>query len=83
MADVDYTKVPLLPPPAGVTPNFVDPPNFLAATIALSTVFLTLSTLSFLGRIYAKVRVTHALGYDDGRLPMAAQFRVGMMLSRV
>ena len=34
-----------LPPPPGVTPNFVDPPSVQAGTVAVIVVSLTVSTL--------------------------------------
>ena len=57
--------IPAIPPPPGVTPNFVDPPNALGNTVALHTVCLFLVTL-FLGlRLYTRHFITHSLKIDD------------------
>ncbi|CAJ2504213.1 Uu.00g116070.m01.CDS01 [Anthostomella pinea] len=56
----------VVPPPAGVTPNFVDPPNQMTENIAIHTVFLTLSTLAVAMRIYTRVHISRVnLGADD------------------
>ncbi|KAI2465600.1 hypothetical protein F4781DRAFT_408617 [Annulohypoxylon bovei var. microspora] len=56
----------VVPPPPGVTVNFVNPENQMAGNIAIHTVFLTLSTLSVIMRIYTRLRVSRVtLGVDD------------------
>ncbi|KAI0133382.1 hypothetical protein F4776DRAFT_133516 [Hypoxylon sp. NC0597] len=56
----------VVPPPEGVTPNFVDPPNQLPGNIAVHTIFLTLSTLCVIMRIYTRLHVSRVkLGVDD------------------
>ena len=56
-----------LPPPAGVTPNFVDPPSQDAVIIAVHTVFLTLSTLFVSMRVLLRAYVLRSFGWDDGK----------------
>jgi hypothetical protein len=54
-----------IPPPPGVTPNFVNPPNSFGNMVALHTVCLFLITL-FLGlRLYTRQFITHSLKVDD------------------
>ena len=53
------------PPPPGVTPNFVNPPNHTTLAIAVMTVGLTASTLVLLMRIYTKVYLIRSLALED------------------
>ncbi|KAK0701922.1 hypothetical protein B0T26DRAFT_735252 [Lasiosphaeria miniovina] len=56
----------ILPPPPGVTPNFINPPSQLQSNIALHTVCLTLVTAAVWMRMYTRLFVTNAkLGIDD------------------
>ncbi|KAF2234992.1 hypothetical protein EV356DRAFT_532274 [Viridothelium virens] len=55
-----------LPPPPGVTPNFVNPPNHDANTIALHTVCLTLITFFVGMRVGVRAFVLRQVGWDDG-----------------
>ncbi|KAI0013030.1 hypothetical protein F4779DRAFT_565232 [Xylariaceae sp. FL0662B] len=56
----------VVPPPPGVTPNFVDPPDQLEKNITIHTIFLTLSTVSVVMRIYTRLCVSRVkLGVDD------------------
>lgn len=59
---------PAMSPPAGVIPNFHDPPNFdvlVTLTIALCVTF---GTLAVLLRMYTKVYILRALAWEDCRL---------------
>lgn len=62
---LDYSKIPISPPPPGIVPNFDDPVSFSTATIILAIVFLTISCVFFGGRIYSKIYIAHGPGYDD------------------
>lgn len=56
-------------PPAGVLPNFQDPPNldvFVTLTIALCVAF---GTLAVILRMYTKVFILRALAWEDCRCP--------------
>ncbi|KAI1173321.1 hypothetical protein F4777DRAFT_457325 [Nemania sp. FL0916] len=56
----------VIPPPQGVVPNFVDPPNQMSRNIAIHAVFLTLSTLFVTMRIYTRLWISKiGLGPDD------------------
>ncbi|KAI0876578.1 hypothetical protein GGS24DRAFT_513468 [Hypoxylon argillaceum] len=55
-----------LPPPPGVTPDFVDPPTQRDGNIALHTVLLSLVTILVVLRLYTRVWVTKVpLGIED------------------
>ncbi|KAI1211921.1 uncharacterized protein F4807DRAFT_458126 [Annulohypoxylon truncatum] len=65
MNQSDYTQIPAVPPPAGQTSNFVDPPSQEATMIAVSTVMMAL-TLAFVSlRLYTSFRVTRKPGLED------------------
>ncbi|KAI8628367.1 hypothetical protein F5Y19DRAFT_486046 [Xylariaceae sp. FL1651] len=56
----------LIPPPPGVTPNFVNPPDQLTTNIAVHTVFLTFSTFAVVVRLYTRIIISRMkLGTDD------------------
>ncbi|KAI0180757.1 hypothetical protein GGR52DRAFT_4258 [Hypoxylon sp. FL1284] len=56
----------VVPPPEGVTPNLVNPPNQLGKNIAIHTVFLALSTFAVAMRVYTRLYVSRVkLGVDD------------------
>ncbi len=55
----------VLPPPPGVRPNFVDPPSYETAIIALESVFLTLTLVAVGVRIFVRSQVTKIWGWDD------------------
>ena len=55
-----------LPPPPGVTPNFVDPPSIQGGVVAVLIVAITVSTLCVMARMAAKLANRFAnAGWDD------------------
>ena len=63
----DLSKVPALAPPHGVCPNFIEPASrasglrqYLAIVTAITLAFVML-------RMYTKLFVTKAIGWDDGK----------------
>ncbi|KAK8121736.1 hypothetical protein PG984_010406 [Apiospora sp. TS-2023a] len=83
LAGIDIWKTPLLPPPPGVTSNFVNPESRgpliergMYAVLAIMVVFLAL-------RVYTRVRL-QALGLDDYLSLLSAAFIItnsGLTLS--
>ncbi|KAK3374270.1 hypothetical protein B0T24DRAFT_594375 [Lasiosphaeria ovina] len=62
---IDIWKIPLLPPPPGVIPNFVDPPSQahmlrsgMGSILGIMLVFVVL-------RLWTRIRLTRSLGSDD------------------
>ncbi|KAL8648494.1 MAG: hypothetical protein Q9226_005971 [Calogaya cf. arnoldii] len=55
----------VFPAPPGVTPNFVNPTVRTCGMIPLICVFLTLSTVSLVLRLYTKVRIIRVWGLED------------------
>ena len=58
--------IPFIPPPPGQTSDFEHPRSRAPAVIVVSSVCLVLMWSVFLTRIYAKVWITRAFGWDDG-----------------
>lgn len=56
----------VVPAPAGVVANFDNPHSELNTNIAVHSVFLTISTLVILMRIYTRIHISRlSLGIDD------------------
>ena len=68
---MDPSLTPLLPPPPGITSNFVNPPSCADATIWTGSITLALAVLFFLTRLYSSIRFTHSAAYDDYVCAMA------------
>ena len=67
---------PAIRPPAGVIPNFHDPPNldvFVTLTIILCVIF---GTLAVLLRMYTKVYILRALAWEDCRSPFNSFYQI-------
>ena len=62
---MNETVVGGLPPPPGVTPNFVNPYSIQRYIILTAVIGLILTTLCVCMRIYIKARVVRSLGWDD------------------
>ena len=54
---------PALDPPAGITPNFVDPENLANNPLAIT--LLTVSTLVVWARLYTKIVIVKRLVVED------------------
>lgn len=70
--DSVLAQTPAMQPPAGITPNFINPPSRNAALIALNTVFLALMVTVVSMRLYVKTRVVRTMGGDDYTCAIAA-----------
>lgn len=58
-----------IPPPPGVTPNFVNPEQKGEEIITLGILGIVCSTLFLLMRIYTKLRINRAFKSEDGFRP--------------
>jgi hypothetical protein len=65
MAPVDYSQLPALPPPPGVTANFVNPPSIAWQITAFSLPFSGAATIFVALRLYARAHILRFLGLDD------------------
>ena len=65
----DLSTVPLVPPPPGVVPNLVNPPeDSHIATIIFHAVLMPITALFVCGRLYHNLFVVKRIGWDDGKL---------------
>lgn len=56
---------PAIPPPPGITSNFVSPENKAAGFYATASVFLAIALALFAARIYVKGFITRKATWDD------------------
>lgn len=61
----DPANTPLLRPPAGVTPDFVNPLIRAPETYAISYVLFALNTVAVVARLYTKGIVMKKIHMDD------------------
>ena len=55
----------VLPPPLGITPNFVNPPDQTSDTIVLHTICLFFVTVCVFIRLYTRQFIGHVTGIED------------------
>lgn len=63
---MDMENYPAVPPPPGVTPNFVDPETRAPVVIVFSAISLGLMWPVLATRTYTKVWILRSFGWDDG-----------------
>ena len=65
----------IIPPPAGVEANFVNPEYRSGGIVPITAVFVTLSTVFLALRIYTKARIIKVYGLEDStflsRVPLS------------
>lgn len=62
----DLTKIPTVPPPPGVRPNFVDPVKNEGRVVEIVVAFTVISMIFMALRLSTRYFISHALGLDDG-----------------
>lgn len=62
---VDLSHIPLGPPPPGLKSNFVNPKNQKGVAEAVMCIFMVIMILFVTVRMYAKLRISRAPGWDD------------------
>jgi hypothetical protein len=62
---MDPSKLPAVPPPPGVVPNFNNPDNYKHHNIVLHTVVLTITSVAVLVRLYTRAIIKKKFGVDD------------------
>lgn len=65
---VPLDQIPSAEPPAGVTPNFVDPPTKAVELLVIDAVFTSLMLLALLLRVLVRLRWTKGWGWHDSKL---------------
>jgi hypothetical protein len=64
----DPNTTPVLMPPAGVVPNFINPDSIAYVSRNVSSVFLSLMLAFLIMRLYSRSMITRSCGIDDGTL---------------
>ncbi|KAI0108371.1 hypothetical protein F4814DRAFT_427730 [Daldinia grandis] len=65
MSDPDYSQIPSLAPPLGVTSNFIDPPTMAPTSRILTGLTLAIMYCFVTLRVYTRVWVTYNFGIED------------------
>ena len=60
------------PPPSGVVPNFVDPPNRNTEIIAVSSVCIAVSTIFIVARTFIRLKLIKRHGWEDCKWALSA-----------
>jgi hypothetical protein len=60
---------PSLPPPDGVTPNLIDPPNWNKEAYTIFSICFLLGASSALGRAYTQTRILRRVRLEDCKWP--------------
>ncbi|KAI0457392.1 hypothetical protein F5B21DRAFT_501442 [Xylaria acuta] len=78
-------KLPALPPPAGVVPNFVNPPNENGLAIAVIAVCVATATVAGLMRVYTRLYCVRKVELEDYLALLSFAFYIGAtgILSRI
>ena len=62
---VPLSEIPAGVPPPGIIPNLIDPPSLVAATLAVGTIIILLTTSFTVLRIISNSTGGHKLGLSD------------------
>ncbi|KAL9125025.1 MAG: hypothetical protein Q9217_005718, partial [Psora testacea] len=62
---IDLHTIPLIPPPAGVTPNFKNPPSIADTTTAVVSVMMILEIFFLTVRLHSNIKTFRTLRADD------------------
>ena len=73
---------PAMPPPTGVESNFDNPPSLALDIIVVNAVFLSLMAIAVGIRLYVRLLIANAPGWDDCEL-VAKQADMKLMLTKM
>ncbi|KAF2265547.1 hypothetical protein CC78DRAFT_579039 [Lojkania enalia] len=79
MAATATSSLPAMPPPAGLTPNFENPPSQAYIVYIVMSLCLALVTLLVAVRIYTRIRIAKPLWWDDLASLLAWIFFLGLI----
>lgn len=68
MTPEQLAQTPAAMPPAGVTPNLIDPPSGAPVLITVSTVLFAIMLVFVALRYYVKLAIRHTMAADDCKL---------------
>ena len=66
--DLDLDSIPAMIPPAGVVPNFVDPPTTAPQLYELLLFLLSIATVALAARLFTKVKIMKAVLIEDCKI---------------
>lgn len=75
-SQMDLSQIPVVQPPDGVTPNFVNPPSLANAYRGSIYVFMSLMSALVLIRLGTRLRQMHKLVADDSRYKLCTTYLV-------
>lgn len=64
---MDLSHISILPPPRGVTSNFVNPTSQARAIKIITGICIFLSSLSFVMRLYSRLWIKRTFKIDDSK----------------
>ncbi|KAF2867719.1 hypothetical protein BDV95DRAFT_610622 [Massariosphaeria phaeospora] len=64
-------NTPLIPPPAGIESNFLDPRTRASLQVSYTSTFLCIASVFYLNRVYVKARLMRCWTWDDATLSIA------------
>ncbi|KAI9847443.1 MAG: hypothetical protein M1838_000862 [Thelocarpon superellum] len=80
---MDPHNTPVLPPPAGVTPNFVDPPSKAYLETAFSIFCPVLAGVFVIARVISRLWISRAIGLDDVMSVFAMAISIAFSVSLI
>ena len=66
---IDLAHTPTIPPPPGVTPDFVNPQSRANSFVIGSAICTSFLLTIVLMRIYSRLWISRSFAVDDGQLP--------------
>ncbi|KAH7371812.1 hypothetical protein BKA64DRAFT_267341 [Cadophora sp. MPI-SDFR-AT-0126] len=65
LSSIDYSHVPALDPPRGVSANFIDPPTIACSVLEVSLPLSVVSAAFVVVRVYTRWRIMKSMGWND------------------
>lgn len=76
-------NVGVIPPPPGVSPNFIDPPSLQHVVLITNIIFIFVSALFVTLRLYTTGIITRSVGIDDCKCIDLSQIAVSNFLDMI
>ncbi|KAH7323897.1 hypothetical protein BKA65DRAFT_481687 [Rhexocercosporidium sp. MPI-PUGE-AT-0058] len=65
VSPIDYSHVPALGSPRGMTANFIDPPTIACSVLDVGLPLSVISTIFVAVRVYTRLKTVKSPGWDD------------------
>ena len=76
---IPLSEIPAGPPPPGVIPNLLDPPDLVTATLTVGAIIIILTTCFTVLRVAANSTGGHKLGLSDCEDTILCRARVSLI----